>query len=120
MVVTVNSGSACSGCHAKEVCLATESEEKEIQISCEEHGFLPGQFITVTMKESLGAKALLYGYILPLLLVIFILFVIFTLTSDEALSALIAIGVLVPYYAGLYFFRDSFKKTFRFELEKID
>jgi positive regulator of sigma E activity len=120
LVVTVLSNSACSGCHAKEACSAADLKEKDIDIFCEGSEYVPGQFVNVILKESLGVKALLFGYIFPLLLVIFVLIIIFTITSNEVLSALLSLGVLIPYYTGLFFFRNSFKKIFRFELEKND
>lgn len=120
LVVTVLSRSACSGCHAKEVCSAADLTEKEINIECDGIEYIPGQFVNVTMKESLGIKALLYGYMAPLVLVIFTLIIIFNYTSDEVLSALISLGILIPYYTGLFLYRNSLKKIFRFELEKIN
>ena len=120
IVVSVLSNSACSGCHAKEACSAADFKEKDIDISCDSSEYTPGQFVNVILKEYMGLKALLFGYIFPLLLVIFVLIIIFTITSNEVLSALLSLSVLIPYYTGLFFFRNSFKKIFRFELEKND
>jgi sigma-E factor negative regulatory protein RseC len=120
VIVTVLNGTACSECHAKKVCSAADLKEKEIDVSCDSSGYRPGQYVNVIMKEAQGMKALFFGYIFPLLLVILILVIIFINTSDEVLAALLSLGVLIPYYAGLFYFRDSLKKIFRFELEKIE
>lgn len=71
-------------------------------------------------RESEGVKALFYGYLLPFILVLFALILSFETTGNEALAGLSALGILIPYYIILYFFRHSLKRAFNFELEKID
>ncbi len=120
LVVTVLTRSACSDCHAKQACSAADQKEKEINISCDSSGYVPGQIVNVTIEEAQGMKALLFGYVLPLFIMILMMVIVFTYTSDEVLAALTSLGILIPYYAGLFFFRDTFKRIFRFGIEKID
>lgn len=112
--------SACSGCHAKGACTVADYQDKEIEISDYSGNYAPGQEVTVLFKESQGFVALFYGYILPFLLVLMALIISLELTQDEFVSGLVSLGILIPYYSVLYFFRDSFKKVFRFEIEEIN
>ena len=118
ITVTITNSSACSACHAKGACTIVDAQEKEIEISQINSSYSPGQEITVLFLESAGFKALFYGYILPFILVLSVLIVIFSVTNREILSGLLAMGILIPYYITLYFFRDKLKKVFKFEVEE--
>jgi positive regulator of sigma E activity len=95
-------------------------KEKEIEIPCTGINYSTGQEVTVVMRELSGFKALFYGYILPFILVLATLIIVYAITGSEALSGLISLGILVPYYITLYFLRDYLKKVFKFELEGIN
>jgi len=94
-------------------------KEKEIDIECHHGNFAPGQEVSVVFRESLGITALLYGYVLPFILVLSMLIILYALTEDEVVAGLSALGTLFPYYITLYFFRGALKKIFTFELEEI-
>jgi len=72
------------------------------------------------MRESLGLKALLYGYVIPFLLVLVTLIIVYSAKGNEILAGLFSIGILIPYYTILYFLRHYFKKVFKFELDSTD
>ncbi len=72
------------------------------------------------LKKSLGFKALFLGYILPFLLLVITLFTSLTITKNEGLAGLLSVGVLLPYYLGLYFFRKKISNTFIFEIEESE
>ena len=79
--------------------------------------FREGQEVVVAMKKSLGGKAVFLGYLLPFLLLIGVLITVLTLSGDEGIAGLSAIGILIPYYLVLYLLRDRLKKTFSFSIE---
>jgi len=118
--LTVISESACSECHARGACTLADSREIEIDIDKNGINYLPGQEVTVVLRESLGLKALLYGYMIPFLLVLVILTTVYTITGNEILAGLMSLGILIPYYTILYFLRHYFKKVFKFELDSTD
>ncbi len=120
LVVTVLSESACSGCHAKGACSVADQKEKDIDIKVNGGGYKPGQYVNVILKESHGIKALIFGYLIPFFLVLLVLIIAFEMTSNEVTSACLSLGILIPYYAGLFLFKNSFNKIFRFEIEKIE
>lgn len=96
----------------------SEFQEKEIEISHFNRQYSPGEEVTVIFQESQGFKALFYGYILPFLLVMITLIGMFSLSNNEIASGLLALGVLIPYYTTLYYFRHYLKKIFNFEIEE--
>lgn len=118
-MVSIINQSACSACHAKGACTIADLQEKEIDIIPTGKNYSPGQEITVLLKEAQGFKALFYGYVLPFVLVLFTLIVAFSVTGNEGIAGLLALGILIPYYITLYFFRDNLKKVFKFEVEEI-
>lgn len=119
LTATIVNQSACSTCHANGACTVADFQEKEIEIPVLSSHYVPGQEITVLFRESTGFKALFYGYLLPFLLVLFSLIAIFSETNNEVLAGLVSLGILIPYYITLYFFRNYLKKVFKFELEEI-
>ncbi len=116
--VIINQQSACAGCHAKGACTVSDAEDKEVEIAYVKGTFRVGQEVTVLFRESAGFKALFYGYLFPFILVLMVLIILFSTTNNELLSGLLAIGILIPYYITLYFFRDKLKRMFKFELEE--
>lgn len=92
--------------------------EKEVEITNFRGKYIPGQEVSVIFRESLGFKALFYGYVLPFLLVLFMLIFSYYVTKNEIIAGLSGLGILLPYYIMLYFFRGVLKKIFNFELEE--
>ncbi|KAF0199109.1 MAG: positive regulator of sigma(E) RseC/MucC [Bacteroidetes bacterium] len=115
--IRILSVSACSACHAKGACTSVESTEKLITVD-REHApeVSPGQTVNVRMDAGNGNLAVVFGYLLPFLILIVTL-VILSVFLPEGWAGLFAIIILIPYYSGLYLFRDSLKKRFRFTIE---
>ncbi len=120
LTVSITNQSACASCHANGACSMADVREKEVEITNFHGNYVPGQEVSVIFHESLGFKALFYGYILPFLLVLFLLIFIYSVTDNEVIAGLSGLGILFPYYMMLYFFRSVLKKVFSFELEEED
>lgn len=118
LIVSIVNQSACSACHANGVCSVADYQEKEIEIPRFGKHYSAGQEVTILFRESAGFKALFYGYLLPFLIVLITLIIIISVTNNEILAGLIALGTLIPYYTTLYFFRHHLKKVFKFEVEE--
>ncbi|HOI49681.1 MAG TPA: SoxR reducing system RseC family protein [Prolixibacteraceae bacterium] len=118
LIVTIVNQSACSGCHAGGACSVADMQEKEIEISRFSKNYTVGQPVTVIFRESSGFKALFLGYLLPFIVLFSTLVIASAITGNEILSGLLALAVLVPYYAILYLFRGRLKKVFKFEIEE--
>ena len=61
----------------------------------------------VRMEESLGRKAVLLGYVLPLVVLLVSIIVFLSLLKHEGLAALLSILMLVPYYLSLVFIQET-------------
>lgn len=120
ITVAIINASACSSCHAKGACLASDMKEKEIEIFIFSGEYYPGQHVNIVGRTSQGFKAAFYGYVLPFILVFTTLILSISLTKSEGLSGIISLAILIPYYAGLYFFRNKIKSSFEFEIAAIN
>ncbi|PIF02356.1 MAG: RseC/MucC family positive regulator of sigma(E) [Draconibacterium sp.] len=118
LIVNIVNESACSSCHAKGACSVADFQDKEIEIDHFSGHYRPGQEVTVLFQESKGVTAIFYGYLLPFLLVLIVLIVTSTIGENELINGLVSIGILIPYYTTLYFFRHLLKKVFKFEVEE--
>jgi positive regulator of sigma E activity len=117
--VAIVNKSACSRCHAEKVCTMADKKVKEVEIFKTSGHYSPGEEVTVVLRESLGLKALFYGYVLPFIIVLVTLITVFSVAGDEVIAGLFSLGVLVPYYIILYFMRQYLKKVFKFGLDDI-
>ncbi|HMM11968.1 MAG TPA: SoxR reducing system RseC family protein [Bacteroidales bacterium] len=113
--VKVMSQSACSACHAKGACSMADMEEKQVNaLKTPGSSYTEGQQVTVYMRKNLGNLAVFYGYIIPFLLVIIMLFGLVSLGFGQGKAGLIALATLVPYYIVLYLNRNRLNSTFVF------
>ncbi len=117
--VSIIKNSACASCLAKDSCNLSEVEEKEIEIRNYDDKYQIGEQVKVLFGQSLGFKALLLGYVLPFIIVLFTLITLKTLKFDDAFAGLSALIILLPYYLFLYFARKKHKNTFSFFIKKI-
>ena len=116
--VSIVNESACASCHVKGACTVSDYQEKDIEITSYSKTYQIGQEVTVLFKESNGFKALFFGYILPLVVLLSTLIVSLIVSENEALSGILSLLILIPYYTTLYFFRAHLKKIFNFEIEE--
>ncbi len=118
LVINMIVNSACTTCDAKGACGVGESEIKEVEVPIAGNSLKPGDEVVVRLDQSMGILAMLIGYIFPFILMILVLIVAEQLTGSEGLSGLLAIGILIPYYLILYFFRNKLKQKFKFSLKQ--
>lgn len=117
--VNILAQSACSTCHSKGMCSVSEMENKVVEVTRDtDFEYKTGDNVTVFMKKSLGQKAVFYGYLYPFLIMLASLILMLSITDNEGLSALIALGLLVPYYFIIYKMKDRLSKTFEFKIRK--
>ena len=77
-----------------------------------------GDTVQVFMKRSLGLKATLIAYILPLIILMASLIALTSLRLSELFVGTFTLIFLIPYFYLLYHFRESLKNTFTFRLNK--
>ena len=110
--------SACAACKVAAYCNAAESKEKLIDVFCDSvaKSLHVGQPVTVTTSGVVAAKALLWGFGLPFVVLVAVLIVVLLLTSSEGLAALCALAALVPYYLVLWLLRDRMRDELSFQI----
>jgi sigma-E factor negative regulatory protein RseC len=110
--------SACSGCHARGVCSLSEVENKFVEVRDDDNSYKTGDRVDILLQKSQGFRALWLGYILPFILMVAVLLIAVAITGREGLAGLLSVGVLVPYYLGLYILRERVKQKFEFKIRK--
>lgn len=119
VVVRIVQTSACSACSAKGLCNASESKEKQIDVYGVDTPYRIGEEVVVCGTTSMGMRAVVLAFGVPLLVLLVALFVAMRVTDGDALlSALVALVAVIPYYIGIYFLKDKLDRTFSFTIEK--
>jgi sigma-E factor negative regulatory protein RseC len=117
VTVRILQASACSGCHASGICRASESKEKLVEVETNGACNLSvGQTVTLAGEESMGMTAVMLAFGIPLLLLMVALVAVFSFTGSEKLAALVALGILAPYYIVLMLMHGRIKKNFQFRI----
>ena len=113
--VEIINKSACSGCHAKSVCVASDQSVKIIDIPYTlgtlVDDYKVGDEVNVILKSSLAADAIWIAYVFPLVALFLAIFILSSI-------GLAAIGTVAVYYAVLAFFRNKLSRIFTFSIEK--
>ena len=117
--VSISSQSACAACHAKGACIALESTTRLLDIACPTGGYSVGDAVKVVMPTRMGLKSVLYGYLLPLMVVVIVLFALCAAGLNEGLSGLIALCSLVPYYLGLRLLNKRIASRLSLQVERL-
>jgi len=119
VTVRIVQTSACSACSAKGLCNASESKEKLIdvyqaQISCQ-----VGEEVIVCGTTSMGMRAVILSFGVPVLLLMMALFVTMKITDGNALfSSFIGLGIMAFYFLVIYMNKNKLNKSFSFTIEK--
>lgn len=119
VIVRVEKRGACTGCHAKGIC--GESGSERIIEVCTPYAseFKTGDKVVVALlKPSMGMTSVVWGYLLPLIVLIAILFGCKSLGVEDGPSALASIVAVALYYVGIYFTRKIFERKIEFTIFK--
>lgn len=110
--------SACSACHAKELCGFSEEEKRIVDVATS--GFDPhqiGEEVTLCMKKSMGMKAVWIAYVIPLVILVISVLVLSALGLGELAMGLGAIAAVALYYVVILCFRDRLSNEFIFYIK---
>ncbi len=116
--VKIISESACSACHAKGVCGAADQSEKFIDVPLGGEFYSLGESVKVQVAQRLGLKAVLLGYVYPLLVLMIVLITLISVGFKELTAAPFALLSLPVYYLVLYGARKHIEKEFTFSITK--
>ena len=117
--VRILQSSACSACKVAAHCNASETKEKIIDVmDADASHYQKGDQVMVVADTAVGFRASLYGYFLPLILMVVTLVGVLAATHSEGLAALSALGILMPYYVLLFLMRNKLRNRLSFTLER--
>jgi sigma-E factor negative regulatory protein RseC len=120
LYVAIERKTACSACHARNVCFAFDKKDEVITIpTYTPEIYQVGEHIQVSLQKSLGAKAVVIAYLCPFFALILGLFITYYFTKNELLSIGIAFVVTVLYFIFLKRMNNKINKHFTFEVNKI-
>ena len=115
--VRIVSSSSCVSCSSKSSCSASEMEEKIINVRIPEgKEYKVGESVIIVLSQSVGLKAVMLGYIYPFLVMFISLIIMVNITENQGIAGLVALGMLIPYYAVLFITRQRQKEVFDFRI----
>lgn len=111
--------SACSACHAKMLCSASDESRRIIDVVLEsENQVEVGQTVNVYGSKSWGLIAVVLAYVVPLVLILAVLIISKACSIPDNVAGLASIGVLVPYFLVLYILRNRMGRSIVFKITK--
>ena len=111
--------SACSACKARNMCMSSESQAKEMDAVMTEP-MQAGDRIEVEVREHLAWRAVLLAYILPFIVMMMVIAGLDYFTQwSEAIVGTLSLCSIALYYLGLNTFRNKLQKQFTFTARKI-
>ena len=115
--VKILSQSACAACNIKGACNMSEMKEKIITIPAPKDKNLSiGDNVKISMGLGQANRAVIFAYVIPVVILISMIFILNSLKMEEGINALISIGTLIPYYLILFLFKDKIKRKFEYEI----
>jgi len=118
ITVRIDRESACGHCHIQGLCHLTGPLERTIDVKNDNRNFLVGDVVEIMITRGMGNKAVVFGYLLPFIIMVFTLLLLTSLSLAEWISGLISLAVLVPYYIVLYILREKLSRNFIFTIRK--
>ena len=77
-----------------------------------------GDSVVVIASHDVANWALLLGFGVPFLILVFVLVITLRFTNEEGFAALASLLALVPYYLLLYLFQDRIRQRLSFQIEQ--
>lgn len=119
ITVEVIVSSACSGCHAKSICIPSDRRQERITVkNTRNEQYEVGETVELLLETSAGNKAVVLAYVLPLIVLLMLLFGCYALTHKELLSVGVGVLGVVLYYLILKSAGKSIEKGITFGIRK--
>ena len=117
--VEIINKSMCAACHAKGFCTTGDTKDKIIDVAYFNRGeYSVGDSVVVTMRRSMGFKAVWISYVIPLLILLIFLLTLHSLGFGELLAGLSSVLAVGVYYLAVYLLRDRISTDFVFTIAK--
>ena len=118
--VRMTVSSACSACHAKGVCGASEQTDKVVEVeTTAATDFQVGDSVEVAlMQRDMGSTSVVLAYVVPFLVLAAVLVGAILMGASEGVAALSAMVGVALWYVVLYMLRDKIKNKIKFIIIK--
>ena len=116
IIVTIQSQTACAGCHAKGACGMSEMALKSITAEKPNEDVKIGDKVIVSASTQNAMLSVLLAYIVPSILIIVLALLILAGTS-EVLAATLSLTTTTVYFIVLYLLRNKFAKKIKFKVK---
>lgn len=115
--IRISRVSACVSCKASSFCCKPENKDMIVDVhGLSVRGHSIGDNVLVVMNLHSAYLALLYGYAVPLLILLTVLFTVHMLFGDDLFVSFISLASIIPYYMFLYTRRAVFHNKFSLEI----
>lgn len=119
VTVSVVAQSACAGCHAKGICGESGAERVIVVKTPRAAEYSVGESVVVALqRQSMALLSVVWGYVVPLVVLLVVLFGSVALGLSDGIAALSTILAVVIYYVGLYVARRVFERKIEFTIFK--
>ena len=117
--VAIEAKSACASCHAAGLCTSLDATTKDIEVSTALNpGYQEGDKVEVVLGTSMGAKAVLLAYVVPLFILLIFVVSLSFVHVHELLAGAAGLAGIAVWYLILWCFRDRFEKEYRFYIRR--
>ena len=117
IIVTIQSQTACAGCHAKGACGMSEMALKSITAEKPDEDVKIGDKVIVCASTQNAMLSVLLAYIVPSALIILILTSLILAGVNEVMAATSSLVVTSIYSICLYLLRNEFAKKIKFKVK---
>ncbi len=120
IVVDVIVLSACDKCHIKGAChTSSETAQRIVEIARKDDKlFVVGEKVTLFFSERTGLSAVLWAYVIPVIIILLALVTMLELEVSEPISALASLIFIFTYFIILYIFRADLQSKLKINIEK--
>jgi sigma-E factor negative regulatory protein RseC len=116
--IEIIASSACSSCHAKNLCGMSEDQEKHIMLPTDPYATHQiGDEVEVCTKMTMGLKAVWISYVIPLAVLMILILSLSGVFETEVFRGLAAIAGVGVYYFIIWLFRERLKNEFTFYIK---
>ena len=116
-VVEIISQSACSSCHVQGLCSAADAVKKEVVVPG--GGSLrEGDQVEVVLRESMGRKAALLSYFVPVVLLLLVVVGLSYTSIHELWAGVAGVGAVALWYFVLWLLRGRLGKEYVFTIKR--
>lgn len=115
--VTIQSHSACAGCHAKSACGIADMKQKVITAQRPAEEIRIGDQVMVYAAMSNVAYSVILAYVMPSVLILTGIFLLEKSGISELQAAVSSLILLVIYFFILFLFRHKISKKIKFTVQ---